>query len=196
MEHSRSRLLSVRQIIAGALASAAGFFGIPIESSAQCMNPIVPSCGVYTSCFAKFCDCRRSPDEYFLSFGNRYCERFLDEGRFSQVGKEWRDSTLRCLQEKIVPHLDLSTASRCDCSKMREIAFESHVSCYTQPGKSVCDLPIADLGIIGQTVEARDAFSRDGWRTFLQIARKCMSSAGTVEKRSRWKRIADAVATY
>ena len=48
------------------------------ESAAQCVNTPTPTCGVYSSCFAKLCNCEKSPFEYFIGYGKKYCEVFLD----------------------------------------------------------------------------------------------------------------------
>ena len=77
----------------------------PNTAIAQCVNPVHPSCGVYDTCFSKLCDCSGSQYEYFTSYGKKYCQIFLDLPGLSQKGMAWRDATLRCLQETIVPLL-------------------------------------------------------------------------------------------
>lgn len=140
-------------------------------SRAQCSNSATPSCSVYDSCFAKFCSCS-GPNEYFVTYGKKYCERFLNDSHFSAAGKAWRDKTLVCLQEKIIPRLDISVNPSCDCGAMRTFAFQSHVSCYKQAGNSICDLPIGDVNEIRKVVDVSDAFSSEGWRQMRQVADK------------------------
>src|SRR3954447_21355906 len=91
---------------------------------AQCASAAQPNCAVYASCFAKQCPCTGDANEYFISYGEKYCRRFLGDDNFSDVGKAWRDATLVCLQEKIVPKLDLSATPTCNCATMRAFAFD------------------------------------------------------------------------
>lgn len=164
---------------------------------AQCANALAPSCTVYEACFARYCDCKYSPDEYFLSYGKTYCERFLENTSLSAAGTKWRDSTLRCLQEQIVPKLIIvSPPASCDCTSMRSYAFTTHVDCYTQAANSVCNLPLADIVSIGETIELKDAFSSDGWKTMKDVVRVCQDTASTVDRQAAWKRINDFISKY
>lgn len=156
--------------------------------SAQCANAMQPSCGVYDACFAKYCPCQGEPSEYFLAYGKRYCTSFLANTSFSDAGKKWRDATLVCLQEKIVPHLDISEHPSCDCKKMRTIAFDSHVACYTQPQASICNLPIGDLQEIMKTIDKRDLFSTEGWKQMRAVAEICAGKAPDQARRDVWKK--------
>src|SRR5436309_1041028 len=98
--------VSMKTFAAMMLLVVANLFAVP-SASAQCSNSIKPSCGVYATCFAKYCPCNGS-DEYFLTYGKKYCEKFLGLATFSAEGVKWRDKTLVCLQEAIVPRLDIS----------------------------------------------------------------------------------------
>lgn len=156
-------------------------------AQAQCANAVQPSCGVYDACFTKYCPCQGQAPEYFQTYGKKYCSSFLQNASFSAAGKKWRDRTLVCLQEKIVPHLDISPTPKCDCAAMRTIAFDSHVACYAQPDASICDLPLADLAEIFKTIDYADLFDREGWKQMLEVANVCLVKAPDDGRRAQWK---------
>lgn len=158
-------------------------------ATAQCANPVQPSCGVYDTCFAKYCPCQGDPAEYFLSYGKKYCTAFLSNISFSAAGNEWRDAALVCLQEKIVPHLDISSTPICNCSEMRKIAFDAHVACYTQPDASICDLPAADLNEIRKIIDTQDLLSSEGWKQMRDVAAICATKAPDDGRRTTWKAV-------
>jgi hypothetical protein len=121
------------------------FFAATGIVRAQCVNTSVPTCGVYTTCFAKLCNCASSPYEYFNSYGKKYCATFLELNSLTAEGKKWRDSTLKCLQETIVPILPADgKQDTCACKAMQLRAFDQHVACYTKTTNSICDLPASD----------------------------------------------------
>lgn len=141
----------------------------------QCVNSLTPSCGVYDSCFAPACNCTGSDAkfEYFLNYGKKYCEIFLGLEKLSGQGKVWRDGTLRCLQETIVPQLD-----GCNCQKMQTTAFDSHVACYTQNGNSICDLPTGDwVDILNATDPLTALTDQKSRKQMLEVAKICLQSA-------------------
>lgn len=158
---------------------------IGTSASGQCVNTVSPSCGVYESCFAKYCPCG-GDDEYFLSYGKKYCEAFLGAANFSSEGANWRDRTLTCLQETIVPELDISDNPTCNCSSMRAFAFDSHVSCYTQSGASICDLGVSDLNEIRKIIDIGDVLSVDGLKQTRAVVDICKNSAPDDGRRSFW----------
>lgn len=157
-------------------------------ASAQCENSATPSCHVYTQCFAKYCPCQGDPNEYFETYGASYCKSFLAAANFSDAGKKWRTKTLVCLQEAIVPKLKITAPpSSCNCSEMRTFAFDSHVGCYTQPGASMCDLPMADVLEVTRIIKIKDALTSDGLRQTARVARTCTSTAPDEGRRAAWK---------
>lgn len=157
-------------------------------TSAQCENTISPSCDVYQKCFAKYCPCPAGPAEYFKSYGEKYCMAFLANANFTDAGKKWRDSTLRCLQETIVPRLDISENPVCDCGNMRDFAFDAHVACYTQKSNSICDLGKADKLEIVKTIGIEGLFDSAGWRQMYEVVKVCTVGAQTPASREEWKR--------
>jgi len=162
-------------------------------TSAQCLNTIKPSCGVYENCFEKYCGCSSSIDEYFISFGKKYCEAFLSEDSFSDEGKKWKETTLGCLQEKIVPLIPLDNPGTCNCSEIKSFAVSTHVDCYTQANASVCDLPLSDISLIAKTIVFNDSFinllkEREAAYTQVKgVFEKCSVTAKKEENKSRWK---------
>ena len=152
---------------------------MPVAGNAQCRNTTTPSCDVYASCFAKYCPCS-GQSEYFLSYGKKYCERFLASNKLSEAGKKWRNATLRCLQEKIIPRLDISEHPTCNCSAMRQYALDTHVSCYTEPEASICKLSW-DIFLIPTIPDLKDVFSKEGWATMCAIGRVCVTQTETVD---------------
>lgn len=154
---------------------------------AECTNTAAPTCDVYSSCFAKYCDCKGSDDEYFETYGAKYCTAFLGVATFSEAGRMWRDSTLRCLQESIVPHLSLDNPSACNCKVMKEFAYKSHVACYTLPTNSMCDLPLEDIYKVYTVVSTKDALSSAGWKQMHAVTEVCSKLSSDDGRRSLWK---------
>jgi hypothetical protein len=152
------------------------------EARGQCVNSATPSCAVYASCFASACNCEGQSAEYFLSYGKKYCTTFLELPGLSDEGSKWRNSTLRCLQETIVPQLPVNGAA-CNCSAMQTLAFDSHVSCYTQKGASICSLPPSDwakiVGAVGLIETLSDAKGR---KQLYEVAKICLPIAGSGAK--------------
>lgn len=159
------------------------------SARAQCVNTVTPTCSVYEACFAKYCPCKGDSD-YFLSYGKRYCEAFLGAANFSDSGRKWRDRTLNCLQEAIVPKLDISENPSCNCSEMRSLAFSSHVACYTQTGASICDLGLSDLNEIRRIVDTGDVLSIDGMKQTKAVADICKTTAPDDGRRTLWATLA------
>lgn len=161
-------------------------------TQAQCVNSIEPSCSVYSSCFEKHCNCSGSDDEYLISFGKNYCEAFLSNHEFSDAGKKWRDSTLRCLQETLVPIIPLEAGKSCDCASVKRFAYSSHVACYTQPTASACDLPVADIQLIAKTIIFDKTFVtlmkeyNEGYKQVKGVLETCSTTAKEVQTRQKW----------
>lgn len=150
---------------------------LPVDAArAQCVNTAQPTCGFYDRCLEKHCSCGWSSSGYALSYGLKYCKRFLAAKDLSPAGKRWRDATLVCLQEKLVPLVPQNPSQKCDCGAVRTAAYDSHVACYTQPGASICSLSVADLKVIDQTVDASDQFDRDGLTALASVLKACIAS--------------------
>lgn len=154
------------------------------SSWAQCVNTPTPTCGVYASCFADRCKCDGSPYEYFKSYGGKYCAVFLDLPGLSAKGTAWRNSTLKCLQETIVPKLPPDgQAASCNCKQMQIDAFDSHVACYTKPGASICSLEVGDWKkILAATDPVKNLQDQKSRKQMLEVARICAGSAAADAK--------------
>jgi hypothetical protein len=151
-------------------------------ASAQCQSNSPPSCEVYTACFDKYCPCENTSEGYFLRYGKKYCDRFLASTGWSKKGDSWRNKTLLCLQEKIVPRLPIAAHPSCDCKAMKDFAFKTHVDCYTQSGASVCELELADYKKIYDIIDVKvdlfqDPFGRKQMREVLNICKNDMQSS-------------------
>ncbi|MEW6369468.1 MAG: hypothetical protein AB1584_00925 [Pseudomonadota bacterium] len=109
---------------------------------------------------------------------------FIDLPGLSKQGKSWRDSTLRCLQEKIVPELPPDgRADTCDCKRTEAYAFDSHVTCYTKASPSICALPAEDWAAIfaasGGVKTLVDTKSR---KQIVEVAKVCLPLVGSEMK--------------
>lgn len=146
-------------------------------AQAQCLSAAQPSCNVYPACFEKYCSCEATADGYFLRYGKRYCDRFLASEGWSEKGKKWRDATLLCLQERIVPKLDISENPKCDCKTMKAFAFAAHVDCYTQSSASVCSLEITDYAKLLQILDVSNDLLKDpfGRRQMREAFARCVT---------------------
>jgi hypothetical protein len=131
------------------------------------------SCGLYNQLNFR-CNCT-GQDNYLLSYGLKYCKRFLGATRWSPAGAEWRNQTLACLQNEMVQHLATTSSHACDCKKIKEFASETHILCYTQQVASVCRLPPSDLREIYRIIDAADLFDLQGIKQLLGIARICIA---------------------
>lgn len=158
------------------------WFGlVPQVAVAQCANATQLSCAVYDRCFTRYCSCTGDASEYFRSYGRKYCDRFLASSGWSAAGQQWRDKTLLCLQERIVPKLDISDRPSCDCKAMKSFAYRTHVDCYTQTSASICNLTYADFKKIFDIIDVRDdlfgdPYGRAQMRDVLEICRRDQNS--------------------
>lgn len=162
-----------------------------ISDTSDCRNKSNLDCSVYTSCFAKNCNCDNSEHEYFRAYGKKYCERFASMTNLSESGRIWRDKTLYCLREVIVPMLDFSGSGSCDCKTIREQIFTSHVKCYTQPDASICDLPPNDMLNIFNIVDWKDTLSLETATQVIGVAKICLKANNpSPEKIKFWEDLA------
>lgn len=125
---------------------------------ASCLKPKPNECGFYRECLEEKYHCGDSG--YPLAYGEKYCHRFnsLNESNLSPEGLKWRDATLVCLQEDLVGRL-LSPSYVANCDQLKQVAYNSHPRCYTQPGNSICSLKYNDVFQIVSTVDAKDGFT-------------------------------------
>lgn len=147
----------------------------------ECYSPPLPNseCGFYDQCLEEFYPC--GPSGYALGYGLKYCDRFTsDDTRdcVSEAGREWINSTLKCLQESLVPVIE-SDVQDVSCQSIKLEAFDSHSKCYTGGGEaiptgpSICFLPSTDVRCIFQTIDKEDLLSPLGVKEDLETARVC-----------------------
>ncbi len=102
--HSQSLVLVI-----GALLS---FLPPPVSSS--CVNPAQnTTCLWYPNCLEAAHAC--GPEGYAISYGQRYCDAFSSafaSNLLTLQGQIWRDKTLLCLQEQLVPFLNVSISCK------------------------------------------------------------------------------------
>ena len=146
---------------------------LPGHARAQCQNSVKLGCNVYNICFERYCPCSADKN-YFTNYGKKYCEKFLGRSDWSAQGATWRDKTLLCLQESIVPKLNFDHPEKCDCAKMKDFAFQTHVSCYSQDSASICRLPASDWAKIIETIDTADLLDSYGARQMLSIVNVCI----------------------
>lgn len=146
------------------------------------------ACREYAETFPQRCRCAGDKDEYFTTYGLRYCNRFLESADFSAAGRRWRSRTLACLTKRITRELEGSARDRCNCAEMRKVAFESHVECYTLDGASVCGLPPGDIVEIIRVIDTADLLlTSEGWAQALAVATRCSSRAPVPASGIEWR---------
>lgn len=73
---------------------------------------------------------------------------------------------------------------------MKNFAFQTHVSCYSQDSASVCRLPIGDWAKIVQTIDTADFLDAYGAKQLLDIINVCIGQrAGDVgdDIKAKWE---------
>jgi hypothetical protein len=141
------------------------------DATARAADRARLSCAFYDQ-LSNSCKCG-GKDDYLLSYGRKYCDKFLNSTGWSPAGALWRDRTLVCLQKSLAQKLPRSTGG-CDCSKIKEVAFETHIQCYTQASASICRLPSSDIAKIYGIIDATDLFSSSGIKQMISIANICI----------------------
>lgn len=109
-----------------------------------------------------------TPPSYYLEYGQKYCDRFLSLGPkdLTPKGLEWRDRTLKALQDAIETKrmedpVGFAQLER-DPEAFKKFAYDSHPDAYVQSG--LYDLPAQDMLKIGTTPDLKDLFTQDGIR--------------------------------
>jgi hypothetical protein len=149
------------------------FFGANVN--AQPINRSQLSCDIYDRLNQR-CNCK-DKDNYLVSYGRRYCYRFLTTTDWSPRGSEWRNQTLACLQTALIEHLAKTSTHVCDCKHLKDYAFQTHVRCYTQQAASVCRLPVSDLVTIYRIIDSVDLLDPYGLRQILGVIRICIGES-------------------
>ena len=131
--------------------------------------------------FDRQCRCAGA-DHYFLGYGEKYCERFMQATGWSPVGARWRDRTLACLTRELRLHFSMAPQG-CDCATIKAFAFHSHPRCYRQKPLSACKLPLSDLYMIFRTLDMADLLDPGSSGQALGVTLSCLWENGNAEAR-------------
>jgi len=140
----------------------------PQDDAPRSEAPLSSVCDLYASSVEAEHPC--GSDGYALSYGEKYCHRFMGQTGLSDRGTAWRDATMRCLQHEF---LEASRAA-VSCSALADAAFASHPVCYTQTEHSICALPMSDVWTILRTLDGSDAFSLRGAKQIRSVIATCL----------------------
>ena len=141
----------------------------------KCRWPQSEGCIWYENCLDRFNDCKNSSDEYAISFGKLYCEKYaMNLFKFSESGQDWIGHVRQCLQSKISKLVGTSIS----CKDLKTRAFDSHPDCYfsSSPYHGFCSLPVSDWCHVAFTVG--DALFKPGaaklsWENAGETIKKC-----------------------
>lgn len=144
------------------------------KENSSCSKPEPQTCSFYEDCLEANIPCGNQG--YALAYGNHYCNVFGDlDSELSVKGRKWRDSTMLCLQRKLVPLVRDDRPELVSCSRIKSFAFRTHAPCYTQKKNSICFLdPIQDLPAIMTAIEAKDLFTPESKDQILKVAQICV----------------------
>ena len=122
------------------------------------MSYLIPQDSFATSCqtdgsTCEFYSCYEEEREdnscgnrgYVLGFGKKYCDKFLNDQKFTQIGKQWLLDVRECLQEELAL-VDAGSS----CQEIKKAGISSHAPCYIDLG--FCQLPRSDQRRILATV--------------------------------------------
>jgi hypothetical protein len=144
--------------------------GITYASKAECQTPQKDDCSFYASCMEPVHAC--GADGYARSFGQPLCYKFLEHRQeFSPHAQHWLKRVRTCLQEQLVP---LLASPNQTCSSLEDAAYASHVSCYTEPSDSICQVALPDLLVLFGIIH-NQLFSTQGFKQVTGVAHACVA---------------------
>jgi len=112
-----------------------------------CYSPDGQQCNWYRDCLEIRHPCEGTEKAYALRYAEHFCNLYTEHSsQFSANGQKCIDGVRKCLQVKLVPILRIWN-DEITCKKIKDIAFDSHDVCYTNPGygaPSICDLEKQD----------------------------------------------------
>lgn len=117
-------------------------------------------------------DSKKTPPDYYLTYGNKYVHKFKEETRkkLSEKGKKWLDKCCLLLQQYIenllknIPNIELNS------TEFRKKCFASHPDAYINAG--MFDLGPEDLYQIAMTPEWRDILTPESMSQILEIIKR------------------------
>jgi hypothetical protein len=132
-------------------------------------------------------------DRYPIDYGLKYCNRF--SSRTGSVNfNQWRDATLKCLQDELKVFLTANPTR--SCADLTKFAFDSHPKCYTVPGSSICQLSIREKAMVGLSVSPNDLLSLRSAKQMALVLKTCGGDAvAAVNRGARrsWNWIKDRI---
>lgn len=134
--------------------------------------PSSTECSFYNNCLEALFPCGR--DGYALDYGLRYCDKLhKNDFLYSPKGKEWISATALCLQEALLDQItngkfnDTTT-----CTEIQNFAVSTHVSCYTNSNKSICEIPVTDWATT--VINIKDTLTDPKiWEAMINVAGIC-----------------------
>jgi len=154
----------------------------PEQLPASCFHP-TGDCNWYLDCLDK--RFAYGPSSYAVNYGLKYCNRFksLTPQDLTPSGLQWRDATMVCLQQKLVPLLSQTSAPTSE--QITSLAFDSHPGCYTNNGSvGICSDP-HDWATIATTVDKEDLLTMKSAKQSAAVAQLC----GTGYAQQAWSAI-------
>ncbi len=144
------------------------------KERSYCSKPQKHSCSFYVDCLEANTSC--GSEGYALAYGYHYCNVFLDlDSELTEKGLKWRDSTMQCLQRKLVPFAIDERLHPVSCDRIEQFAFKTHAPCYTQKKNSICFLdPIKDLPAIMTSIAVKDLLTSESKDQVLKVAQICV----------------------
>jgi hypothetical protein len=112
-----------------------------------------------------------TPPAYYMEYGQKYLDRFSSLGPkdLTPKGLEWRDKTLKALQDSIeMKRMEDPVAFaqlERDPAAFKKFCYDSHPDAYVQSG--LYKLPAQDMLKIGTTPDLKDLLTKDGVRQVL-----------------------------
>ena len=130
--------------------------------------------------FVSRADPGETPPDYYLSYGEKYVNRFRTVLRpnLSPSGQAWLDCSLRALQTAIEDRRDANpwefAELERDNARFRDFAYATHSNAYVSCG--VCQLSIVDQVKIAATPDFRDLLSLGGVGQIIDTFLQCQPS--------------------
>ncbi len=118
---------------------------------------------------ARFVDASIPMPDYYLSYGDKYVQRFKNQTRplLSEAGQCWLDKVLLILQQFMEDKLMQIPSIELNHEAFTQFAFDSHVTAYQTAGFK--SLPLQDLLIIAFTPDVKDLVKVNGRRQLIEL---------------------------
>src|SRR5262245_2204441 len=155
---------------------AAGLEQAPVGKGDVKCNPIPTPAPKETTCTCEYYQfrydvvlkamvpCGKTPPDYYLNYGRKYCDMFTATLRpkLSAKGKAWLDKARCLLQEYLEDGLKKDPAVEQDSDKLRKLAFDTHPNAYWDAG--LHDISVADKAQVALTPDFKEWASLDTWK--------------------------------